>query len=103
MAGGYGTSVEEMQAAAAHVFEVNDSVQSQLSTLQNQLAPLAGAWKGQASTAFQTLMQRWDANAKTLNEALRGIGETIQVSGGAYAAQEEQEQQSMSNITNALG
>ncbi|MCA1674834.1 MAG: WXG100 family type VII secretion target [Actinobacteria bacterium] len=102
-AGAYGTSIEEMQAAANHVHEVNESVQGQLSSLRNQLAPLAGAWKGQASTAFQTLMTRWDTNARSLNEALRGIGESIQSSGTTYAQQEEQQQQTMSNITNALG
>lgn len=104
MAGGsYGTSIEEMQAAGNHVFEVNSSVQGQLSALKNQLAPLAGAWKGQASIAFQTLMERWDQNARTLNEALRGIGEAIQASGATYAQQEEEQQQSMSNIRNTLG
>lgn len=104
MAGGaYGTSIEEMQSAGNHVYEVNDSVQGQLSALRNQLAPLAGAWRGQAATAFQTLMERWDANARTLNEALRGIGEAIQASGTTYQAQEEQQQQSMSNIANTLG
>ena len=37
------------------------------------------------------------------HEALQGIGESIQSSGTTYAQQEEQQQQSMSNITNALG
>lgn len=104
MAGGaYGTSIEEMQGAANHVLQVNESVQGQLSSLRNQLAPLAGAWKGQASTAFQTLMQRWDTNARSLSEALRGIGESIQASGATYGQQEEEQQAAMSNITNALG
>ncbi len=48
MAGQFGTQVEQMQAAANHVAEVNQSVQGQLSALSNQLAPLAGAWQGQA-------------------------------------------------------
>ncbi len=101
--GGYGTTVEEMQAGAQHVFEVNDSVQSQLATLRNQIAPLAGAWKGQASVAFQTLMQRWDQDAAKLNEALRSIGEQIQGSGQTYAQREEEESQSFTGIQNALG
>lgn len=103
MAGSFGTSIEEMQAASSHVHEVNGSVQAELSRLSNQLAPIAGAWRGQASTAFQNLMTRYNENARTLNEALRGIGDAIGASTTTYAQQEEQEQASMSNITNALG
>lgn len=102
-AGGYGTTVAEMQAGANHVYEVNDSVQSQLAALRNQIAPLAGAWKGQASVAFQTLMTRWDQDAAKLNQALRAIGEQIQGSGQVYAVREEEEAASFGTIGNALG
>jgi WXG100 family type VII secretion target len=103
MAAGYGTTTEQMQRAAQQVVAVNEQVQSQLSALRNQLAPLAGAWRGEASTAFQGLMARWDSDAKTLNEALRGIGEAIQGSGRSYQQAEDQQHQSMSAIQSALG
>ncbi|MDQ3154277.1 MAG: WXG100 family type VII secretion target [Actinomycetota bacterium] len=98
----YQVTPEEMQAGANNVFTTNETVQGQLSSLRNQLAPLAGAWQGQASTAFQTLMQRWDENARRLNEALRAIGEQLQASGTSYAQQEEQQTQSISSISGAL-
>jgi len=103
MVAGYGTTTEEMQRAAAQVAQVNEQVQSQLSALRNQLAPLAGAWRGEASTAFQGLMARWDTDARTLNEALGGIGEAILGSGRAYQQAEDQQRQSMSAIQGALG
>ena len=103
MVAGYGTTTEEMQRAAAQVAQVNEQVQSQLSALRNQLAPLSGAWRGEASTAFQGLMARWDTDARTLNEALRGIGEAILGSGRAYQQAEDQQRQSMSAIQGALG
>ena len=46
MAQQFGAEFEQMTAAANHVAEVNQSVQGQLTSLRNQLAPLAGAWKG---------------------------------------------------------
>lgn len=98
----YEVTPEEMQAGANNVFGTNENVQGQLSSLRSQLAPLAGAWTGQASTAFQTLMQRWDENALKLNEALRAIGEQLQASGTSYQQQEEQEAQSMTGISGAL-
>jgi WXG100 family type VII secretion target len=98
----FGTQVEQMQAAANHVAEVNQSVQGQLSALSNQLAPLAGAWQGQAATAFQMLMERWNTDARNLNEALNNIGEQIRGSGATYAQADESEHQSFSRINAAL-
>lgn len=103
MAAGYGTTTEEMQGAARQVLGVNERVQADLAALRNQLAPLAGAWRGEASTAFQGLMARWDTDARALNEALRGIGEAIQGSGVSYQRQEEQQAENLSAIRGALG
>jgi WXG100 family type VII secretion target len=103
MTQGFGTSVEEMQAAGKHVFTVNDGVQADLASLRSRLAPLAGAWRGDAAAAFATLMARWDLEAKALSDALRGIGESIQGSGTSYQAQEEQHTGDLSAIRAALG
>lgn len=103
MAGQFGAQFEQMQGAANHVAEVNQSVQGQLASLRNQLAPLAGAWKGQAATAFAVLMERWDADARGLNEALNSIGEQIRGSGSTYAQTDEAENQSYTRISQALG
>ncbi|NMI00412.1 WXG100 family type VII secretion target [Pseudonocardia acidicola] len=103
MAGGFGTTTEEMARAGQHVLTVNDTVQSDLATLRGQLAPLAGAWRGEASTAFAGLMARWDADARALNDALRAIGEAIQGSGLAYQQQESEQAGGLSAIRSALG
>ncbi|HEY2763730.1 MAG TPA: WXG100 family type VII secretion target [Pseudonocardiaceae bacterium] len=98
----FGTQVDQMQVAANHVADVNQSVQGQLSSLSNQLAPLAGAWQGQAATAFHMLMERWNTDARSLNEALSSIGEQIRGSGATYAQSDENEHQSFSHINAAL-
>lgn len=99
----YGLSFEEMDAAGRHVLDTNQDIQSTLSQLKSQLAPLQGAWRGQASTAFANLMVRWDDAAMRLNNALQGIGESIQASSTTYAQQEEEHSQTMSTITQSLG
>jgi WXG100 family type VII secretion target len=99
----YGLSFEEMDAAGRHVLDVNQDIQGSLSQLKSSLAPLAGAWRGSAATAFQNLMVRWDDAAMRLNNALQSIGESIQASGATYAAQEEEHSQTMSAITQSLG
>jgi len=103
MAGGFGTTTEEMDRAGRHVLSVNETVQGDLSALRSQLVPLAGMWKGRAAQEFSNLMTRWDAGASQLNQALRGIGESIQGSARSYEQQEDQQLASMSSIRTALG
>ena len=103
MAEGFGTSTEEMDRAGRHVFAVNDAVQADLATLRGRLAPLDGAWRGEAATAFAGLMARWNTDARALSEALRAIGESIQGSGTNYQAMEQQHTGDLSTIRAALG
>ncbi|MEK6442688.1 WXG100 family type VII secretion target [Pseudonocardia sp. T1-2H] len=103
MAGGFGTSVEEMQRAGRQVLSVDQDVRSELTSLRTQLEPLAGAWRGEAATAFAGLMARWDADARSLSEALRGIGESIQGSGRTYQQQEDAQSSALSAIRRTLG
>ena len=103
MAEGFGTSTEEMERAGRQVFTVNDAVQADLANLRARLVPLAGAWRGEAATAFAGLMSRWDADARALSEALRAIGESIGGSASSYAAMEQQHLDNLSGIRAALG
>ena len=100
---GFGTTTEEMERAGRHVLSVNDAVQAELAALRGKLGPLAGAWTGSASAAFTALMARWDNDARSLNQALRGIGESIQGSRITYEQQENAQSASLSSITAALG
>jgi early secretory antigenic target protein ESAT-6 len=100
---GFNTTVEEMDKAGRQVGTVNDTVQSDLAALRTRLVPLAAAWQGEAAGAFNRLMERWDADARSLSEALRTIGESISASGSGYRAHEEQHTSTMSSIRAALG
>ncbi len=48
------------------------------------------------------LMERWNADARRLNEALSSIGEQIQGSGATYAQADATENQTFSQISAAL-
>lgn len=103
MADGFGTTTEEMTRAAQHVEAVNESVRAELAGLRGKLEPLRGTWTGQASLQFAQLMQRWDADAQKLNEALRSIGDAVRGTGQNYEQQEQQQAQNISGIASALG
>ncbi|MGI9001584.1 MAG: WXG100 family type VII secretion target [Pseudonocardia sp.] len=103
MAGGFGTTTEDMERAGRHVLSVNEAVQTDLSTLRARLEPLAGVWRGLAAAEFVKLMARWDADARSLNEALRSIGEAIHGSARTYQQQDDQQSGGLSSIRAALG
>lgn len=99
----FNTETDTMAQAARHVDDVNAQIEGQLRTLGSQLAPLAGAWQGMAATSFANLMVRFNENADKLRAALQGISTEINNSSTTYAAEDEAQQQAMSNIQNALG
>ncbi|MFC5286104.1 WXG100 family type VII secretion target [Actinokineospora guangxiensis] len=92
-----------MAKAAVDVDNVNQQSQDALKSLYNNLTPLQDNWSGQASQAFNTLLQRYQADATKLHDALQGISEQLKQSNEAYIRQEEESSQSLSNITNVLG
>ena len=48
-------------------------------------------------------MARWDADARSLNQALGAIGQAIDGSRVTYERQEEAQAAAMTSISNALG
>lgn len=102
MSGRFGTTTETMDAAARHVADVNSEVQSELSSLKNRLGAVQGAWVGQAKTAFDNLMVRWDDDARKLNEALNTIGENIRTNSVNYSASQEDHVSAIQNAGGSL-
>jgi ESAT-6 family protein len=100
---GFGTTTDEMARAAQHVAAVNQAVQGELTALRGRLEPLAGAWVGRASAQFAQLMARWDIDARSLNQALGGIGQAIDGSRATYQRQEDDQAAVMTSISNSLG
>lgn len=103
MANGFGTDVVTMHQAAQRVRDVNQSIQSELSSLQGRLEPLASNWQGAAFVTFQRLMARWNTDAAKLNDALAHIADAIDVTKGTYQRRDEQSSDSLSAIASALG
>lgn len=100
---GFGTSTELMAKAGGDVLTAQQNVQSELNALRGKMEAVRGVWRGEAYAQFAALMVRWDAGAKSLNDALAGIGAAIQSSGISYQAQEDETAGSLSTIHAALG
>ena len=103
MSGKFGVELPTMQAAAQHVDEVNQQIQSQLTSLLTRLEPLKAAWKGEGATAFNGLLERWHEDATQLNSVLQTIGERLSQTHGNITRTEGEVGQSFNTITGRLG
>ncbi|WP_433030079.1 WXG100 family type VII secretion target [Actinomycetospora sp. CA-053990] len=98
MAGQFGTETDVMLTASQRIQDIKQGMQGHMSSLQSQLAPLAGTWRGQGSVAFQGLMARWNEDATRINTALDEIAAKIGQSGRNYAASDEDNRQAFSQL-----
>ncbi|HWE90215.1 MAG TPA: WXG100 family type VII secretion target [Pseudonocardiaceae bacterium] len=100
---GFQTGADELVKAAQQMENSNQQLQSNLSQLANEVEQIQGAWVGEAAAAFQTLMNHFNTDAKNLNDSLQQISEAVSGSATNYRQQEQEAQQSLSSITQALG
>jgi WXG100 family type VII secretion target len=103
MAGaGFGTDLDQMRTSGQHVFEVNDEVQTELSQLGAALDSLMAQWQGQAAVSFGNVRMRWDSEARTLNDALKSIGDTLMAGHTDYTARQQNQSDSFGRIGGTL-
>ncbi|PRQ11582.1 WXG100 family type VII secretion target [Corynebacterium sp. 13CS0277] len=71
------TEADVMVATAGRVDDTNNQVQGELSRLRGVVDGVRGAWTGDAQASFDSLMVRWNTNARNLQEALQAISDNI--------------------------
>ena len=87
---------EDLASAATQLSTGSQEIDSQLSTMRNQVQSLvAGDWQGAASSSFESLYQQWNTSAANLREALDGISKLLANAATAYSTTEQQISQSM--------
>jgi WXG100 family type VII secretion target len=101
--GQFGTETDAMLAVGQRIKDIQQSMQGQMRSLQSQLAPLAGTWRGQASVAFQQVMTRWNEDATRINTALDDIATKVSEGGRNYAASDEENRQAINRLGGAVG
>lgn len=84
------------------MLNTNEQLMQALQKMASELQPLETAWKGDASVAFHNLIERFQQDAKTMNEALDHIANNVSSNAKKYAAQEAEQQQQLSSIMNTL-
>jgi WXG100 family type VII secretion target len=76
---------ETVAQAATDTINAKLSVDNNLDRLKALCDELAASWTGQGATAFNAVMQQWDAEAAKLLDALQDIADSLDSSAAAQA------------------
>ena len=75
---------EQLQSVAAQLNAGASNIESTLSSLASQVAPLQSEWQGVAQARFQELWAEWQRSSQGIQEALHGISQLTQQAGANY-------------------
>ncbi|MEV0152959.1 WXG100 family type VII secretion target [Micromonospora sp. NPDC050686] len=73
-----------MQQTAAKFEQVDESLQSMLSSLMAELEVLQQAWQGAGGRSFEQVKQQWSQDQAALQRALRETATAIRTAGRQY-------------------
>ncbi len=102
MSGPFQVDHATLHTAAKDVRTTRSEVDGELKKLWGVVDDLGVAWRGQASTGFQNLMQRWNDDVKKLLEAMDNIANLLDKTGTAHQVNDEQQQQMLDKFHQAL-
>ena len=80
---------EQLQSVAGQLNSGAANIESTLSQLAAQVAPLASEWQGVAQARFQQLWDEWHRSSQGIQEALHGISQLTQQAGANYEDTEQ--------------
>jgi WXG100 family type VII secretion target len=76
---------EQLASMSSRVGSGSASIEGELRSLANLLAPLGSDWAGMAQQRFQVLWAEWQKSAEGLHMALTGISQLLGQAGASYA------------------
>lgn len=81
---------EQLQSIASQLNAGAANIESTLSQLAGQVAPLQSEWQGMAQQRFQQLWDEWQRSSRGIQDALHGISQLTQQAGSNYESTEQQ-------------
>ncbi|WP_226351468.1 WXG100 family type VII secretion target [Pseudonocardia sp. ICBG601] len=78
-----------LERASVDTVATTARINSQLEDLRRYLAPMVGAWTGDAASTYQASQQKWDTSAAELTTTLGTIGKLVGQAGQNYRATEQ--------------
>ncbi|MFI5758865.1 WXG100 family type VII secretion target [Streptomyces sp. NPDC051569] len=103
MAGQFQVTEDELRVLSGKIDTVRGQVQGEISRLNGVIDQIASGWKGQAASSYQQLQNRWNEDAKRMNDILSDIKEAVDSTRTNYSASEEQQNSEISKIMSDFG
>jgi WXG100 family type VII secretion target len=79
---------EQLQSVGGQLNAGASNIESILSQLAAQVAPLQSEWQGVAQARFQELWAEWHRSSRGIQEALHGMAQLTQQAGTHYETNE---------------
>ncbi len=76
-------------STTAAVRGTSDRLQADAAAMLGQLTALQSSWTGQASAAFQSVIDQWRAAHRQVEDALTSINQALAAAGRQYAEAEQ--------------
>lgn len=86
---------------ATHVESARSELVSQLSALRGRLAGIA--WQSGGAVAFQSMMARWDEDARRILEALSSFEANLRASETTYDTTDQAQEAAYARMAGRLG
>lgn len=99
---GVAMDTETVAQGATDTVNAKLSVDGNLDRLKALCDELAASWTGAGATAFNQVMQQWDAESAKLLEALQEIADQLDSSSAAQAEMDADSQSDFSNFDGDL-
>jgi early secretory antigenic target protein ESAT-6 len=80
---------EQLQSVSAQLNSGAANIESTLSQLASQVAPLGSDWAGVAQARFHELWAEWQRSAQGIQEALTGISQLMAQASANYQDTEQ--------------
>jgi len=80
---------EQLQSVGTQLNAGAANIESTLSQLASQVAPLQSEWQGVAQARFQELWAEWQRSSRGIQDALQGISQLTQQAGANYESTEQ--------------
>ena len=85
------------------VAETRENLKNLIKTVETQMLAIGSGWEGSASTAFQGLMQRWNAESSKVTNALVEFEDNLRSSQRDYDTTDQAQVDAISKIAGILG
>ena len=85
----YSVDSDAVLSATAAVRGTIDRLQSETQSMLAQLSQLQATWTGGASVAFSSVVDRWRATQRTVEDSLAEINAALAAAGRQYADAEQ--------------